>query len=379
VYDVRVRDPEGVEQSRTFRTKRAAVVYEAEQLSAKARGGWVDPREAARVTLAMLSAEWLAANPAKRASSVEREGIALRRHVLPVLGDRPVASIKKADVQGLVNGLSGSMAPSTVQRTYSVLRAVMNFAVDRDLLLRSPCRDIRLPSTAPARRHIPSPVELARLAEVMPDGYGLMVWLGAVVGLRWGEVAGLRVGRLDFLRSTVSVVEQRTRGARGRMVDVSPKSAAGRRTFRVPAALMAMLTDHLAERGLTGADAEAFVFVSPDGEPLHYSNWLRRVWHPACVAAGLGKLVPVKGTDKVRYVGLGFHDLRRANATALVAEGVDLKTAQARLGHSNPRLTLGLYAQATEAADRAAADRLGTWFLGAPERPDDEDRGMDAG
>lgn len=175
----------------------------------------------------------------------------------------------------------------------------------------------------------------------LDEGYGPMVWLGAVVGMRWGEVAGLRVGRLDFLRSIVTVSEQRTRGQRGRMVAELPKSAAGRRSFAVPAPLMAMLSDHLASRGLTGADVDAFVFVAPGGGPLHYSNWLRRVWYPACVAAGLGQLVEVEGSDRARYVGLGFHDLRRANATALVAEGVDLKTAQARLGHSNPRLTLG--------------------------------------
>ena len=69
----------------------------------------------------------------------------------------------------------------------------------------------------------------------------------------------------------------------------------------------------------------------------------------------------------------------QCEGAALVAEGVDLKTAQARLGHSNPRLTLGLYAQATEAADRSAADRLGSWFLGADDQADDDKRGMDAG
>jgi len=46
--------------------------------------------------------------------------------------------------------------------------------------------------------------------------------------------------------------------------------------------------------------------------------------------------------------GLNFHDLHRTNATAMVAEGVDVKTAQARLGHSDPRLTLAIYAQATK-------------------------------
>jgi hypothetical protein len=57
------------------------------------------------------------------------------------------------------------------------------------------------------------------------------------------------------------------------------------------------------------------------------------------------------------------------NATALVAEGVDVKTPQVRLAHSNPRPTLALYAQSTEAADKAAADALGARFLGARDEP----------
>ena len=111
-------------------------------------------------------------------------------------------------MQCLVNGWSGTLAPSTVGRTYSVLRAVLNFAVDRDLLLRSPCRDIRLPSVPAMSRRVPSPAELVKLATALDDGYGPMVWLGAVVGMRWGEVAGLRVGRLDLLRSIMTVSEQ---------------------------------------------------------------------------------------------------------------------------------------------------------------------------
>lgn len=56
-------------------------------------------------------------------------------------------------------------------------------------------------------------------------------------------------------------------------------------------------------------------------------------------------------------------DLRRANATGLVAEGVDVRTAQARLGHADPRLTLAIYAQATGDADRSAAARIGARFI----------------
>ena len=51
----------------------------------------------------------------------------------------------------------------------------------------------------------------------------------------------------------------------------------------VPAPMMAMLTEHLAAWGLTGADVDTSVFQAPGGGPLRYSNWLRRVWHPACL------------------------------------------------------------------------------------------------
>jgi hypothetical protein len=63
--------------------------------------------------------------------------------------------------------------------------------------------------------------------------------------------------------------------------------------------------------------------------------------------------------------GVAFHDPRRLNATAMVLDGTDLKTAQTRLGHSDPRLTLAVYAQATTEGDRLASDRLGARFFPA--------------
>jgi integrase len=95
-------------------------------------------------------------------------------------------------------------------------------------------------------------------------------------------------------------------------------------------------------------------------------------------------------TGRTRYVGLGFHDLRRANATGLVAEGVDIKTAQAMLGHSNVQLTVGLYAQAVVSLGAAAAESMAARFrLPGSDKPRDgramepgeegEDRGRDDG
>lgn len=165
-----------------------------------------------------------------------------------------------------------------------------------------------------------------------------------ILGLRWAEAAGLTVDRLDILRGRLTVDRQRARSG----TLEAPKSAGGVRSFACPAWLLDELSALLARRRLTRADGNAFVFVSPEGERLHYTNWRRRVWVPACEQAGLA--------------GLRFHDLRSLAATALVAVGTDVKTAQTRLGHSSSRMTLDIYARAATAADRAAADKVGTFL-----------------
>lgn len=57
-------------------------------------------------------------------------------------------------------------------------------------------------------------------------------------------------------------------------------------------------------------------------------------------------------------------DLSVPNATALVVEGADVKTGRARLGHSAPRPTLAIYAEATTEGGRAAPANLGTRLMG---------------
>ena len=234
-----------------------------------------------------------------------------------------------------------------------------------DLIGRSPCRRVKLPAFESNPRPVLDAVGLARLADAVGAEFGAMVYVGAVLGLRWGEVAGLRVRSVDVLGRTVTVDEQRTRGLRGHMITRQPKSEAGYRTLSSPPWLMGMLAEHLRRRGVTAAEPGELVFVTADGEGLDYSHWRQRVWLPATEHAG--------------FTGLQFHDLRRTAATALVTERIDIKTAQVRLGHADPATTLGIYAQATKQADRDAAERLGVHFHPPAPTPVRRARGVDAG
>jgi len=249
-----------------------------------------------------------------------------------------------------VNAWSTGHAPRTVKRNYEVIRAMFGYAERNDWLARNPCRNVKLPAVDGTRRYDLTPEDVARTASYVPVEFRPMIWIGAALGLRWSEVAGLRVGRLDLVAGRISVVETIVRGIGGRNVFGPPKSKAGNRTMFMPAAIVAMLSAHLEQAGLTVSDGDALVFTDDGGGPLRYSNWRRRVWLPAAKEAGCE--------------GAGFHDLRRLNATTLVVGGIDVKTAQVRLGHADPRMTLAIYASAPAAIDKAAADAIGERFFG---------------
>ena len=156
-------------------------------------------------------AKWLGRDPSKRQSSLARDESVLRNHLLPTLGSRKLATVTPWDIQHLVNAWAKTASPRTVRRQYDVVRAIFTAAVDDDRLVRSPCRNVKLPSIEQETRRVITAEELARLGARLGPDWSPMLHLGAVLGLRWGECAGLRVGRLDFANRTLAVAEQLTR------------------------------------------------------------------------------------------------------------------------------------------------------------------------
>jgi integrase len=342
VYDVRLRDPDGKEYGKTFETRKQAEAWEAAEKTARNTGQWIDPRRG-DIDCNQLCDDWLRSNPSKRTRSVLTSKCHLD-HFRRRFGKRAIASITRADVQQLVDTWKTTHAPSTLVRMYSTVSAIFNYAEAAELIVRSPCRQIRLPTVPIVERPTLTVDELERLADALGPDWAPMLWIGVVLGLRWGEVAGLTVGSINPLRGTLSVTAQLSRDR-----ELSePKTAGSRRTMAVPRWLLDELGALLARRGLTGADRDRLVFVNTRGGAVSYSPWRRQVWMPACQAAGLD--------------GLRFHDLRSMAATAMIASGVDPKTAQHRLGHTSPVTTLRIYARATADADQNAAEKVGQLF-----------------
>jgi integrase len=348
VYDVRIRRPDGREYSRTFDTKKEAVAFEARERAARSRGDWIDPERSRKITVAEWANEWRMLHDTKAPTTKELDRAVVEGHLVPRFGAQSIGSVRPLDIQRMVAEWNRKYAASTVRRYYGVVRAIFNAAVSADVIGRTPCRGVRLPEVEETSHTILEPEELHRLAAQLPSRYRLMAYLGAILGLRFEEVAGLRRSSIDLADATVSITQTVTT-AGGQVYIGPPKTAAGRRTLAIPEGLVRMLHEHLGKFGPGESDGDALIFSDSQGGPLRYSNFLRRVWAPARTSADLS--------------AVGFHDLRRTAITAMVAAGVDVRTAQARAGHADPRMTLSVYAKATRPADRQAADAVGDHFL----------------
>lgn len=166
------------------------------------------------------------------------------------------------------------------------------------------------------------------------------------MGLRRGEVCGLRWVDIDLDGGTATVAEQ--------LVTVNwaveagkPKSDAGERDVALDKGTVAVLRAHrkaqLEDRLAWGAAwvDSGRVFTREDGSELH----------PASVTVLFTDLVEAAGLPPIR-----LHDLRHGAATLALAAGVDLKVVQEQLGHSSSALTRDTYTSVLPEVARAAAE-----------------------
>ncbi|MGH9217008.1 MAG: hypothetical protein ACRDZS_12180 [Acidimicrobiales bacterium] len=138
----------------------------------------------------------------------------MHRHLIPRLGPIQLAKLRQTDVQAFVADLRREVGPGTTRSIYGVMRAALNAAVNAELLARSPARGIKLPQT-PKTDVVPlRPAELYRLAAALPDRWQPILYVAGAWGLRFSEVAGLRVARVDIAHHTLQAARNRAPSGR---------------------------------------------------------------------------------------------------------------------------------------------------------------------
>jgi integrase len=227
------------------------------------------------------------------------------------------------------------VAPATVRQVYAITRTIFRAAVEDKLLAESPCRKIALPEL-PDDKIVPLTVEQVRkIADAAPDDLRAMIVLGAATGLRSGELLGLTVDRVDFLRRSVSV-EQQLVYIDGQVPFMGPpKTKASRRVVPVPRFALDELAAHLAA---FPPGEDRLVFHSPTTRGPILRTTLNSRWRRTLRRAGMPETTRL-------------HHLRHHYASVLIDGGESVKVVQERLGHASAVETLKVYAHLWPSSD----------------------------
>ena len=340
VWRAHYRTPTGLQRNRTFNRKVDAERFLATIGAAKVAGTYVDPA-LARITVGEWAEIWLTAQAHLRATTRERYAGILREHIVPAWGAVRLANVSHAAVQAWVSELATPpRAPSTVRKIHRVLSLILDLAVRDGRLSRHVAEKINLPRPVRSEQRYLTMQQVEQLAnecgypstfskhrpyaERDCETYRLVVLFLAYTGVRFGEMAALKVGRLDLPRRRAVIAESVTVVQGQGFVWSAPKTHTRR---EVP------LPDFLAEQLaplVEGRAPDVLVFPSVrSAGPIRATHFRRGHFDAAAKVIGLPGLHP--------------HELRHTAASLAIASGADVKVVQQMLGHSSATMTLDTY------------------------------------
>ncbi len=278
--------------------------------------------------------------------------------ILPLIGHVPLDEVTADHVLEVINSLRGrGLRNSTITRYYSILFTVLQAATS-DPKVRLPYNPAKMsgfkrgrPDADGGRRR---PEEKAQefdefeliLAHAKDDALLVIEFL-LETGARISEACALQVGDLNFSQETVTIRRNFKSDQKTGRVTLGLTKTEDHRTLRITSELSTALRE-LCE----GRDLTEFVFQSPRGKQLRYSNFYHRRWLPAVRAAGRCADHPPAPSEIIstcRCKGIlkrvpDIHSIRHSYATWAIKGGRSAALVAADLGHKGTRMVNEIYA-----------------------------------
>jgi integrase len=353
-WQARYRDPSGKQCSENFATKKEAEEFLDDVRTSIRRGTYLDPKRS-RIATRKWHAIWWP-QQVGAASTMDRDERLWRCHIEPKWGGWPLISIGYMDVVGWVRDLERQLAPSSIYKVFQILDRMMTAARLDKRILSNPCDEVKLPKQKkkhPADRRPPTYEQLALVRAELPGYHHALQIVAQETGLRWGELAGLRLCNVDLGRARIEVREVLEEVGGKLTRKAYPKSDAGLRTVPLTPLAVEAIRAHLEQRPAVAARSELgdgmcakeLVFRGRSGAPLG-RNHFRRLWVQCIQRAGVAR--KVKGDlGRVEWWPQ-FHKQRHAYASRLHDAGVPEVVVQEILGHERGGEVTWLYTHAAK-------------------------------
>lgn len=287
-------------------------------------------------------------------------------HIDNYIVNQPIGKIllqdlTTSDVQRWVNNLYREspvthkpMSAKSVKNIYHNLSASLDMALQQEVVKKNVCKAVILPKVEKYDVEVYDEQEIQRLISVSRGtDMELIVSLAVSLGLRRGELTGLKWNHIDFDKRVINikenVVEVRKEQNADRIVTKSPKSRSGIRSIPISDVLCKYLksahTDYLMKRMKLGKDFydSNYVICQDNGKPFK----------PATMTRKFSKFLE---NNNLRHIRL--HDVRHTNATLMLMNGIPPKVAQVRLGHSDYSTTMNIYGHVLKSTEIEAASKI---------------------
>ncbi|MFE0876810.1 tyrosine-type recombinase/integrase [Streptomyces smyrnaeus] len=318
------------------------------ELLAKVDQGVPVPTRSAKLS------EWLpywlenVVRPRRKLSTYDKYEAHVRLYLTPRIGTKRLESLGVADVRRFLTRLERETTAATAKETHRVLRSALSAACREELVTRNVASLVEPPRVT-SRELSPWTLDetLTFLGAARKDPLYAAFVLAVTMGLRRGEIVGLRWSDVD-LENRVLYVRQQTQRRRGQLYQDDPKGRR-RRAVPLPAMCVAPLRWHRMRQAAAKQKAgerwqeSAYVFTTRTGRPVEPRNVYR-------------SFTRVAESASLRVIRL--HDARHGCATLLVAAGVAPRVVMEILGHSQISITMDVYTHVVQDTQREAISHM---------------------
>ncbi|WP_203623334.1 site-specific integrase [Lacticaseibacillus sp. 866-1] len=295
-----------------------------------------------------------------RESSWSKTRDCFNLHILPDLGDVYVDAITPADMQEAVSKWF-SESPVAFKRYFVHANRVLEYAELQGYISQNPAKRVILPRVQDAVGNVDDFWDRHQL-ELFFDCINperelhkyVLFRILAYAGLRIGEVLALDWNDIDFVKHTISVNKTVSLGLHGRLMVNPPKTRASRREVPIDGGTVDWLKRWRVEQpDYIYSDAKysaqhQLLFTTKTGNRLRVDK--PRQWLSNIIRSN--NLTP----------SISLHKLRKSYISNLLIAGVAVSTVQKMVGHTDPRITLQIYARVHKEQEVEAAERLANYL-----------------
>lgn len=298
-------------------------------------------------------------------SSVRARRIALK-HIINEFGQLPIQKITKKAYQDVIDKLATQFSTNYVSSIHTSTNMVFEYAITNNLIKEAPTKGIKLPKKKKTVSDLENDnsinekfLEKEELEEFLTvtkneglESDLLAFTMLAYTGLRIGELVALKWSDIDFSEHTLRVIKTYYNPTNNKLkyTLLTPKTEGSIRTITIDPLLVDLLKQHKQQQEKIITDNKPFykdndfIFSTNEGYPKtikHLSIRMQRL---------------LKKTSIPKQVTP--HSFRHTHTSLLIEANVHIKEIQERLGHSDIKTTMDIYAHMTKNIKKEASNKF---------------------